>query len=119
MDVGVDMVSVPRMQRLLDRFGPRALNRLFTKTEQQICLGRRDAARCFAARFAAKEALLKALGTGLRHGVRWTDISVELDPSGRPRYRLHPRLEARLRGKIPRVSLSHEKEYALALCILF
>ncbi len=117
-EIGVDLVSVRRMARLLDRFGSRALNRLFTAEEQALCRGRRDAARCLAARFAAKEALLKALGTGLRHGLRWTDIAVVSGPDGRPVYRLHPRVQHRLKGKTPRVSLSHEKEYALAVCIL-
>ncbi len=117
MEIGVDLVSVRRMARFLERFGARGVDRLFTPAERRLCEGRRDVARCFAARFAAKEALLKALGTGLR-GVRWTDISVETEGKGQPVYRLHPRVQALLRNRIPKVSLSHEKEYALAVCVL-
>jgi len=118
VDIGVDLVAVARMERLLERFGDKALRRLFTPAERRYCLAQRHPARCFAGRFAAKEALLKALGTGLHQGLRWTDVAVEPDASGRPTYRLQPPLRRRLAGRTPRLSISHEKEYALAVCIL-
>jgi holo-[acyl-carrier protein] synthase len=87
--IGIDLVSVERVHGVLARHGERASRRLFTAAELAECAGRADADRCLAARFAAKEAALKALGTGKQPGVRWTDLEVARDAAGRPALRVY------------------------------
>jgi holo-[acyl-carrier protein] synthase len=81
---GIDLTSVERIQRLLVDHPDRFLLRCFTETERQYAANRREAATHYAARFSAKEATLKALGTGLRFGIEWTDIEVQNDGLGQP-----------------------------------
>lgn len=115
--VGVDIIEVHRIEDALSRHGERFLQRMFTPGEIEYCVtSREQSARRLAARFAAKEAALKALGTGLRE-VRWTDCEVVKNPLGRPELQLHGRLAevARDQGVTAfHLSLSHCKEYALA-----
>ena len=84
---GVDITEVPRIQAALDRFGDRFLRRVFTPDEVRYCLSKANSAERLAARFAAKEAGMKAIGTGLRHGVTWQDVEVVHLPGGRPSLR--------------------------------
>src|SRR5579862_1422983 len=88
---GIDMVEVGRIQKSVDRFGKRFLDRLYTGAEQEYCLRKRNAAESLAARFAAKEAGAKALGTGISRGVNWLEIEVVRYPGGRPALRFHGR----------------------------
>ncbi|MFB3071900.1 MAG: holo-ACP synthase, partial [bacterium] len=81
---GIDMVGIERFRRALDRHGERFLKRIFTHRERSECSGRADPARHLAARFAAKEAVFKALGTGWARGVGWRDVEVTADDYGRP-----------------------------------
>ena len=83
LGLGIDLVDVPRIEAALAR-GERLVNRLFTPAEVAYCRGHREPARHFAARFAAKEAGMKALGTGWSGGVGWRNFEVTLDPRGRP-----------------------------------
>lgn len=82
--IGIDLVDIPRFTAALDRHGDRLRRRLFTEAEQLYCESRPSPAASLAARFAAKEAFLKALGTGLAEGLRWTDVEVVALPGGRP-----------------------------------
>ena len=117
--VGVDLVPVARMQRLLDE-QPDIKARLFTQRERDYCDAKRRAAQHYAARFAAKEAVLKAFGTGLGTDMNWTDVEVVNDPSGRPRARLHGTL-AQLAGDRGLagldISLSHTDTLAVAQAV--
>jgi len=81
---GVDFVESRRIAELIDHHGQRFLDRVFTTAEQEYCCGRRHQLEHLAGRFAAKEAVLKALGTGWRNGIAWTDIEIINAPSGRP-----------------------------------
>src|SRR5215468_3676372 len=81
---GVDITEVGRIQASLKRFGERFLSRVFTPEEARYCMGKPNAAERLAARFAAKEAGMKAIGTGLRHGITWHDVEVGREPGGRP-----------------------------------
>jgi holo-[acyl-carrier protein] synthase len=115
MTVGVDLVDVPRMARILD--GEHAAERLLTPAEIAYCRSRGVPAQHAAARFAAKEAVLKALGTGLADGLRWTDVEVVNDRAGRPSVRLHggAGAQAARRGLAAvEISLSHTPELAIA-----
>lgn len=119
--VGIDVVEVARLERLLARHGDRALRRLFTAVEVSTCDGRVDRADCLAARFAAKEAALKALGSGKRPGLRWVDFEVTRAPGGKPG--LEFRFGAKERADELGVdgawlSLSHEGGYACAVVVL-
>ena len=111
--VGIDTVEIPRVQRVLDRHGERFLKRVYTPTEVAFCRGR---VAELAARFAAKEAVMKALGTGVR-GIAWREIEVLPDRRGKPLVYLYGGAKARaeemgLQGLD--ISLSHERQYAIA-----
>lgn len=88
---GIDLIEISRIQQSMDRFGKRFLDRVYTAAEQAYCLRKRNAAESLAARFAAKEAGAKALGTGISRGVSWLEIEVVREPGGRPTIRFHGR----------------------------
>src|SRR4030088_1765131 len=88
LGIGNDLIDIRRIEKSLERFGDRFVQRIFTETEQKRSEGRATRAASYAKRFAAKEACAKALGTGLRRGVFWRDMGVVNLPSGRPTMRL-------------------------------
>ena len=118
---GIDLVEVRRIADLIDRHGERALSRLFSDAEREYAARKpRRLAEHLAARFAAKEATLKVLGTGLRHGIEWRDIEVVREPTGRPTLCLTGRAAevAADRGiAVWHLSLSHVADHALASAI--
>jgi len=116
--LGVDIVEVARIQKALTRFGRRFLQRVFTQHEQDYCNRKAHPQQSFAARFAAKEAVLKAAGIGLSGGVRWTDVEVVNAESGQPEVRLGPTLVRKIGNKKVLLSISHTKELAIAQAIL-
>src|SRR5450755_1589388 len=85
---GIDITEVPRIAQSIQRFGDRFLHRVFTEGEIRYCESKANRVERFAARFAAKEAGMKAIGTGWSHGVRWQDFEVVNEASGRPSLRL-------------------------------
>ena len=116
LTTGVDIIEIHRIKQVLDRYGERFLNRLFTPNEIDYCGGR---APNLAGRFAAKEATMKALGTGAR-GVSWKDIEVVRADSGAPSVKLYGRAEnraERLHVVEISVSISHSREYAVAFVV--
>lgn len=121
VSVGIDIVQIERVWALLQRKGDRALGRLFTAAEAGRCRASRHPAESFAARFAAKEALFKALGTGWGKGGAWTDVEVVSTPSGAPELRLSGRAaqaaEARGVRRI-HLSLTHSGDTAAAVVVL-
>lgn len=121
MGIGVDQVEVVRIQKLLTDRPEQAARRLFTTRERQKCESRQKRDQCYAARFAAKEAFVKALGCGLREGMSWTDIEVRTDGNGRPRIVLSgPAEEAFLSrgGSEIFLSFTHEGGQAVAFVVL-
>jgi holo-[acyl-carrier protein] synthase len=121
LGVGTDLVEVGRIQESIDRFGDRFLHRIYTDREKEYCLGKANAAERFAGRFAAKEAGMKAIGTGWRRGVTWRDFEVATEPSGRPTLKLYGVAEgiAKKLG-VGRISLSitHTAREGFAMVIL-
>src|ERR1700690_498442 len=118
---GIDVVEILRIQRIIDRFGQRFLDRVYLAAEQAYCLRKRNAAESFAARFAAKEAAAKALGTGISNGVNWLEIEVVRELSGRPSLRFHGRaaqIANRLGVVRSALSITHTAEMALASVLL-
>ena len=120
LGIGVDLVQVERMEKALAR-GERIQRRLFTPGEIAYCQRHTNPAMHFAARFAAKEAGMKAIGTGWRHGVRWQDFEVANLPSGKPTLQFHgiaAEFAARLRVRNVSLSLTHTQQYGMAHVIL-
>ena len=118
---GIDVVDIGRIQRAMDRYGRRFLDRVYLAAEQAYCLRKRKSAESFAARFAAKEAGAKALGTGISFGVSWLEIEVVREPSGRPSLRFHGRAAeiANRQGVVrSNLSLTHTADLAMASVVL-
>jgi holo-[acyl-carrier protein] synthase len=118
---GVDITEVDRIEAAVKRFGDRFLKRVFTPAEAHYCMGKPNAAERLAARFAAKEAGMKAIGTGLRGGVTWQDVEVLRMPGQRPVLAFHGKaaeFAARLGCKRTHLSLSHTADQAIAHVIL-
>ena len=118
---GVDLAEVARIGAAVERFGERFLRRVFTPAEIAYVERKANRLERYAARFAAKEAGMKALGTGWRRGVRWRDFEVLNLPSGRPTLRLHGKAREyaeRMGVKHITVSLTHTREQALANVLL-
>jgi holo-[acyl-carrier protein] synthase len=114
--VGVDLIEVPRIARALERWGERFLNRVYTDAEIALCDGRIPE---LAVRFAGKEAISKALGTGLV-GVDWREMEILADARGKPIVHLHGRAKKRAEDLGLRhwaISLTHTKEHAMAMVV--
>jgi holo-[acyl-carrier protein] synthase len=123
--LGSDLSDIRRVQKSLDRFGERFVNRCFTEIERARSERRVDRAASYAKRFAAKEACAKALGTGIRHGVFWRDMGVANLPSGKPTMVLTGGALERLNALTPEgcqavihVSLTDDHPYAQAFVII-
>src|SRR4030081_172239 len=86
---GIDIAEVPRIRNAIERFGDRFLQRIYSAGEIRYCDSKANRIERYAARFAAKEAAMKALGTGWNHGVRWRDCEVVRQPCGRPTITFH------------------------------
>lgn len=121
LGTGVDIVVVSRIAQSIERHGDRFLNRIYTSSERAYCDGMREPAIHYAARWAAKEALLKAIGTGMREGVKMKDIEVLKMDTGQPRMTLTGRAGEIAEGLGSRrihVSLTHDAGMAVAMVIL-
>jgi holo-[acyl-carrier protein] synthase len=118
---GIDIVDISRFDRFLERENQPLLHRLFTAGEREYCAGRKNSAQHYALRFAAKEAFLKALGTGLRGGLSWQDMEVVHDGNGKPEFRftgIAGKLVAEKGLSRTFLSLSHDGNCAVASVIL-
>jgi holo-[acyl-carrier protein] synthase len=122
LGLGSDTIDIRRIERSIERYGERFLNRIFTETERKKSDGRRQRAASYAKRFAAKEACSKALGTGM-HGVAWRDMGVVNLPSGKPTMALTGRAAGRLAAITPpghraQIDLSITDDFPLAQAIV-
>ncbi|MGH1364488.1 MAG: holo-ACP synthase [Calditrichia bacterium] len=116
---GVDLTEVERIQRLIERYGDRFLKRVFTPLEVAYCQGKKNsAAQSFAARYAAKEAVFKSTGLGLRTDMRWHDVEVRNDENGRPELVLTGEVARLLTGKKAHLSISHAGNMAIAMVVI-
>jgi len=119
--IGIDLVEVDRLNKSVEKFGDKFLNRLFTENEIKYCQTKFNCYQHFAVRFAAKEALLKAIGTGLRDGITWHQIEIINDKLGKPLILTHGKcyqILQKLAVKNLELSLSHTKHYGAAVVIL-
>jgi holo-[acyl-carrier protein] synthase len=118
--LGVDIAEVPRIKATIERRGEPFLRRVFTPSEIEYCERFKNKFERYAGRFAAKEAAMKALGTGWRGGVRWVDLEVVREPSGRPTMALAgeaAKIAAQLGVKRISLSITHTESEALAQVI--
>ena len=119
--IGTDLAEIDRVERSVERFGNRFLERVFTSGERAYCQAKKNSAESFAARFAAKEAGAKALGTGISRGVGWQDFEVRRAPGQRPELHLSGRAQelASAMGVVNiSLSLTHTRGMAMAVVIL-
>ena len=119
--IGVDLVDIKRVERVMERWGDRFVGRVFTAEEKEFCDKRAYPASAFALRFAAKEAFSKAIGLGMKKGLRWKDIEVYHLSSGRPCLKLHGRAFELCRKEeiiCSHLSLSDEEDYGIAMVVL-
>ena len=121
LGIGVDIVETTRIQSSIERFGDRFLRRVFTQAERDYCSAMPFPARHYAARFAAKEAVSKAFGTGIGSQIAWRDVEVRRKEPGEPYILLHGSAEAlaaSLGVRQALISLSHSDNYSVANAIL-
>ena len=114
---GIDLAEIGRVRHSIERYGSRFLDRIYTAAEQAYCLRKRNSAESFAARFAAKEAGAKALGTGISQGISWKEIEVRRQPGQRPTLHLSGRAAERAHSMGARniqLTLTHSREVAMA-----
>ena len=117
---GIDLVDFKRIEQMLERHEDRFLNRVFTSAEQAYANSNRDSTQTLAGRFAAKEAILKLMGTGWRGKIAWTDIEVLNNPAGQPEVTVRGEVEkiaARLGVKQISVSITHTANFAIASAV--
>ncbi len=123
LGIGNDLIDIRRVEKTLERFGARFVDRVFTPVEQAKSDRRRMRAASYAKRFAAKEACSKALGTGLRKGVFWRDMGVINLPGGKPTMKLTGGAQARLeeitpKGMRPQIDVTITDDFPLAQAIV-
>ena len=117
---GIDLVDFPRIEEMLKRHGERFLNKVFTSAEQSYARINKNGTEKLAGRFAAKEAILKLMGTGWRGKIAWTDIEIINSPTGQPEVTLRGEVE-KIAGKLGikhiSVSITHTANFAIASAV--
>jgi holo-[acyl-carrier protein] synthase len=119
--IGIDLIEIERIKQVIMRTGQRFVARVYTDIEQQYCRTQHPPYACYAVRFAAKEAFVKALGTGLRRHMRWQDIEVHRNALGKPTVQVYGYLlqQCTARGiRQIHLSLAHSASLAIAQVIL-
>ncbi|MHB8481229.1 MAG: holo-ACP synthase [Nitrospiria bacterium] len=119
--IGIDIVRTRRIKDAMEKWEKRFLNRIYTKGEQDYCFQHKDPHLFLGGRFAIKEAMFKAMGTGWRAGVKWKDVEVDHLPSGQPIVQVFGRIKEILQEKkveTIHVSITHDTDYSLGQVIL-
>ena len=117
LGIGTDIIEIERIRKSIDTHGLRLISRLFTTKEQDYCLKYKDPVPHFAGRFSAKEAVVKALGTGFGEHASWLDIEILNEKSGKPSVYLSGSLEKKLNGTSILISISHCQLYVTAFAV--
>lgn len=120
MGVGIDIIEIDRIQDSVDKYGDRFLDKIYTKSELEYCLGKSSKYQHLAARFAAKEAVYKALTTGWHEVATWQDIEISNEPNGMPIVTLKGKLKDFLSAdKSLKISISHSRDYVTCMAIVY
>ncbi len=118
--IGIDIIEIERIKKSIEKFDKLFLNKIFTQTELDYCLSKKNKYQHFAARFAAKEAIAKALATGWSKGFRWKDIEIYNESSGMPNVKLHGNLSDFLGlDKSLKITMSHSEHYVTCFAIIY
>lgn len=117
LGLGNDIIEIERIRGSIDNHGYRLISRLFTVKEQDYCLKHKDPIPHFAGRFSAKEAVVKALGTGFGEHASWLDIEIINDKAGKPHVHFSVKLQERLKNTSMQISISHCQLYVTAVAI--
>lgn len=118
LGLGNDIISVTRIQDVIARRGKTFLDRTFTSHEQEYCETHRESFRNYAGRFAAKEAIVKALGSGFSGGISWLDLEIRNNAAGKPEVFLSPKLQQIVGNNKIFISISHCDAYAAAVALI-
>lgn len=120
LGIGIDIIEIERIKKSIDKFQEKFLNKIYTKVELEYCLSKKNKYQHFAARFAAKEAIAKALATGWSKGFKWQDIEIFNEPSGLPKVTLNGNLKSFLSdNKSLKITMSHSEHYVTCFAILY
>jgi holo-[acyl-carrier protein] synthase len=120
LGVGIDIIEIDRIKESVDKFGDHFLNKIYTKSELRYCLKKQSKYQHLAARFAAKEAVYKALTTGWHEVATWQDIEIFNEPNGMPKVKLKGKLETFLSDdKSLKISISHSRDYVTCIAIVY
>lgn len=118
--VGIDIIEIDRVKESVEKFGERFLRKIYTQTELDYCLKKKYKYQHLAARFAAKEAVYKALATGWNEDVSWHNIEISNEPNGMPIVTLKGNLKKFLsEGKDLKISMSHSRDYVTCMAIIY
>jgi len=118
--IGIDIIEIERIKSSVEKYGDHFLNKIYTQTELDYSMGKGNKYQHLAARFAAKEAVFKALSTGWSKDVGWQDIEIYNEPNGMPLVKLKGDLEAFLtNGKNLKISMSHSRDYVTCVAIIY
>lgn len=118
--IGIDIIEIERIKKSVDKFGDLFLNKIFTEIELEYSLKKKNRYQHLAARFAAKEAISKALATGWSKGFRWKDIEIYNEPNGLPKVKLFGNLKDFLgQDKLMQISMSHSEHYVTCFAIIY
>ncbi|GAB6282055.1 MAG: holo-ACP synthase [Ignavibacterium sp.] len=120
MGIGVDIIEIDRIKNSVDKFGEQFLNKIFTKNELEYCLSKANKYQHLAARFAAKEAVSKALATGWNNEFNWKNVEIFNKPNGMPFVELKGNLKSFLSDdKNLKISMSHSRDYVVCFAIIY
>ena len=118
--LGIDIIEIARVKKSIDEYGSLFLNKVFTEDEITYCNKKFNRYQHFAARFAAKEAVYKAIASGWKEGLRWKDIEIENEPTGMPKVKPSGKLKSFLSAnKELKISISHSDNYVTCVAIIF
>lgn len=116
--IGTDIIEIERLRKAYSRKGQAFLNKIFTEKEKKYCLKFKDSIPHFAARFAAKEAVVKAIGVGFGKEITFKDIEVINDLNGKPEIKVSMNLQSKFDFSDILITISHSEKYAIAFCII-
>jgi holo-[acyl-carrier protein] synthase len=120
MGIGIDIIEISRIKLSIEKYGDKFLNKIYTENEIKYCLSKTNKYQHLAARFAAKEAVYKALTTGWEKGLSWHNIEVFNEPSGMPHVKLNGKLQNFLSDdKSLKISMSHSRDYVACVAIIY
>ena len=118
--IGIDIIEIERIRESVEKFGERFLKKIYTQRELDYCLKKKYKYQHLAARFAAKEAVYKALATGWNEDVSWQHIEISNEPNGMPIVTLHEKMQKFLsKGMDLKISMSHSRDYVACVAIIY